>query len=216
MASEEQPPPYYFSFANLSCGFLDGLCQTEEDEEYIVGEPKMDALPSPTEAPGPREPAAEPAAERPPMARQSSRRVSIKKEAVDTFKSHLKKGLMVTKHCRDGKSRPRLLFCDDACANIGWKQPNGNSAKTTDMMPLADVEEVRSAVEIDKVGSQEDKKGRTLAGTATLRKCIEGTSARRAFSLIFKDRTVDIEVATEDDARNTIRYFKVLVAEAKA
>ena len=28
--------------------------------------------------------------------------------------------------------------------------------------------------------------------------------------------TVDIEVATEDDARNTIRYFKVLVAEAKA
>ena len=67
-----------------------------------------------------------------------------------------------------------------------------------------------------QVGSQEDKKGRTLAGTATLRKCIEGTSARRAFSLIFKDRTVDIEVATEDDARNTIRYFKVLVAEAKA
>ena len=133
MASEEQPPPYYFSFANLSCGFLDGLCQTEEDEEYIVGEPKMDALPSPTEAPGPREPASEPAAERPPMARQPSRRVSIKKEAVDTFKSHLKKGLMVTKHCRDGKSRPRLLFCDDACANIGWKQPNGNSAKTTDM-----------------------------------------------------------------------------------
>ena len=79
MASEEQPPPYYFSFANLSCGFLDGLCQTEEDEEYIAGEPKMDTLPSLTEAPGPREPASEPAAERPPMARQPSRRTPLQR-----------------------------------------------------------------------------------------------------------------------------------------
>lgn len=219
----QEPEASYFNFANLSCGFLDGLCQTEEDEEYVVGEPAPAGSLAPaasTAAGGEgavRETPAGEAGERPaPLARQPSRRVSIKKEAVDTFKSHLKKGLMVTKHCRDGKSRPRLLFCDDACANIGWKQPNGNSAKTTEMMPLSLVEEVRSAVEIDKLGSMEDKKGRTLAGTATLRKCIEGTSARRAFSLIFKDRTVDIEVSTEDECRNTIRYFKVLVAEAKA
>lgn len=205
---------YYFSFANLSCGFLDGLCQTDDDELYNVPEP----VPA-VETQGELRDAANGGAggeETPRLERAASRRVSIKKEAVDTFKSHLKKGLMVTKHCRDGKSRPRLLFSDDACAHIGWKQPNGNSAKTTDMMPLRDVDEIRSAVEIDKSGSLEDKKGRTLAGTATLRKCIDGTSARRAFSLIFKDRTVDIELSTEDECRNTIRFFKVLVAEAKA
>ena len=142
--------------------------------------------------------------------------MSIKKEAVETFKSHLRKGLMVTKHCRDGRSRPRLLFGDAACAAVGWKQPNGSPAKGTDLLPLASALEARSGVEVDRVASQADPKGRTLAGTATLRKCIDGTSARRCVSLIFADRSVDIELSTEDECRNTTRYFKVLVAEAKA
>ena len=74
--------------------------------------------------------------------------------------------------------------------------------------------EIRAGVEIDKQGSREDPKGRTLMGTPTLRKCIDGTSARRVFSFIFRDRTLDLEFSTEEECRRNLRLFKVLVAEA--
>ena len=69
-------------------------------------------------------------------------------------------------------------------------------------------------MEVDKQGSREDPKGRTLMGTPTLRKCIDGTSARRVFSFIFRDRTLDLEFSTEEECRRNLRLFKVLVAEA--
>lgn len=53
-----------------------------------------------------------------------------------------------------------------------------------------------------------------LMGTPTLRKCIDGTSARRVFSFIFRDRTLDLEFSTEEECRRNLRLFKVLVAEA--
>ena len=53
-----------------------------------------------------------------------------------------------------------------------------------------------------------------MMGTPTLRKCIDGTSARRVFSFIFRDRTLDLEFSTEEECRRNLRLFKVLVAEA--
>ena len=94
------------------------------------------------------------------------------------------------------------------------QQPNGAPAKNTDLLPLRSVVEIRAGVEVDKQGSREDPKGRTLMGTPTLRKCIDGTSARRVFSFIFRDRTLDLEFSTEEECRRNLRLFKVLVAEA--
>ena len=111
-----KPEESWFSFANLSCGFLDGLCQTEDDELYNVPEPAPLAVEAGSKAYDDGNGGGFGMDQR-GVERQASRRVSIKKEAVDTFKSHLKKGLMVTKHCRDGKSRPRLLFSDDHCGH---------------------------------------------------------------------------------------------------
>ena len=42
----------------------------------------------------------------------------------------------------------------------------------------------------------------------------ERTSARRVFSFIFRDRTLDLEFSTEEECKRNLRLFKVLVAEA--
>jgi hypothetical protein len=202
---------YLRSLSSLSCGLLDGLCQAEDEEEFSAEE----QLPEPEEeAPESEEEDFAPRVVKPVSTPTPKKRVAVSRDAIETFKEHLRKGLAVTKHCSNGKTKPRVLFCDDACSKLGWQKPNGTPAKNTDLLPLRSVVEIRAGVEIDKQGSREDPKGRTLMGTPTLRKCIDGTSARRVFSFIFRDRTLDLEFSTEEECRRYLRLFKVLVAEA--
>ena len=202
---------YLRSLSSLSCGLLDGLCQAEDDEEFSAEE----QLPEPEEeAPESDEEDFAPRVVKPVSTPTPKKRVAVSRDAIETFKEHLRKGLAVTKHCSNGKTKPRVLFCDDACGKLGWQRPNGTPAKNTDLLPLRSVVEIRAGVEVDKQGSREDPKGRTLMGTPTLRKCIDGTSARRVFSFIFRDRTLDLEFSTEEECRRNLRLFKVLVAEA--
>ena len=203
---------YLRSLSSLSCGLLDGLCQAEDEEEFSAEE----QLPEPEEEAPESEEEEDfaPRVVKPVSTPTPKKRVAVSRDAIETFKEHLRKGLAVTKHCSNGKTKPRVLFCDDACSKLGWQKPNGTPAKNTDLLPLRSVVEIRAGVEIDKQGSREDPKGRTLMGTPTLRKCIDGTSARRVFSFIFRDRTLDLEFSTEEECRRNLRLFKVLVAEA--
>ena len=203
---------YLRSLSSLSCGLLDGLCQAEDEEDFSAEE----QLPEPDEEAPESEEEEDfaPRVVKPVSTPTPKKRVAVSRDAIETFKEHLRKGLAVTKHCSNGKTKPRVLFCDDACSKLGWQKPNGTPAKNTDLLPLRSVVEIRAGVEIDKQGSREDPKGRTLMGTPTLRKCIDGTSARRVFSFIFRDRTLDLEFSTEEECRRNLRLFKVLVAEA--
>ncbi|KAJ1461507.1 hypothetical protein M885DRAFT_270616 [Pelagophyceae sp. CCMP2097] len=119
--------------------------------------------------------------------------------------------MAVTKHCRDGTSRSRLLYSDASYTKIGWKNMNGEKSRTTSMFNLKDVINVRAATDVDPdhVGSKgacswdrpranwaPEKRGdrratggalgQRLAGTETLRKCVTGLSYNRTFSMIFK------------------------------
>ena len=194
---------YLRSLSSLSCGLLDGLCQAEDEEDFSAEE----QLPEPDEEAPESEEEEDfaPRVVKPVSTPTPKKRVAVSRDAIETFKEHLRKGLAVTKHCSNGKTKPRVLFCDDACSKLGWQKPNGTPAKNTDLLPLRSVVEIRAGVEIDKQGSREDPKGRTLMGTPTLRKCIDGTSARRVFSFIFRDRTLDLEFSTEEECRRNLR-----------
>ena len=80
------------------------------------------------------------------------------------------------------------------------------------MVPLVQVVAVRAASEVDPA----TKPPRRLAGTEILRKTSDGPAImKRAFSLILADRTLDIECASELEARTLCAAFKVMVRQAK-
>ena len=55
-----------------------------------------------------------------------------------------------------------------------------------------------------------------MAGTEILRRTADGPAImKRAFSLILADRTLDIECASELEARTLCAAFKVMVRQAK-
>merc|ERR1712188_277722 len=108
----------------------DGLCQAEDEEEISAEE----QLPEQEEEFAPR-------VVKPVSTPTPKKRVAVSRDAIETFKEHLRKGLAVTKHCSNGKTKPRVLFCDDACGKLGWQQPNGAPAKNTDLLPLRSVVE---------------------------------------------------------------------------
>ena len=206
---------YLRSLSSLSCGLLDGLCQVEDEETLDDG---VLHLTADEESESEEESPKRQLRFRPRRAVQPApppkRTVSVSRSDIEQFQAHLRKGLAVTKHCSNGTTKARILFCDAACQKLGWKNPNGTPAKNRDSLPLRAVLEVRAGMEVDTLGSQEDPKGRTLMGTPTLRRCIDGTSARRVFSFIYRDRTLDLEFSTEEECRKNLRLFKVLVAEA--
>lgn len=129
-----------------------------------------------------------------------------------SFKAELKEGIPIVKHCRNGKMVQRTLILDPTETKLGWKK----TQKGDTMIPLKDVLSVRAATELDPSTVGDPKHPKGMGGTAVLRKTCDGpTVMRRAFSLIMKDRTLDIEMPTELQAKKMITTFKVLVQKAK-
>eukprot|EP00635_Sarcinochrysidales_sp_CCMP3193_P001081 CAMPEP_0118896710 /NCGR_PEP_ID=MMETSP1166-20130328/4444_1 /TAXON_ID=1104430 /ORGANISM="Chrysoreinhardia sp, Strain CCMP3193" /LENGTH=307 /DNA_ID=CAMNT_0006835769 /DNA_START=95 /DNA_END=1018 /DNA_ORIENTATION=+ len=121
-------------------------------------------------------------------------------------------GIPFKKHCRDGKIRPRTLVLSDDESMVGWKK---NDPKKK-MVPLALINEVRPASAVDK-STVTKARPKGMGGTETLRKSAEGPAVSRlAFSLILDDRTIDIQVASEVEAKKLCAAFKVLVDHARA
>lgn len=119
-------------------------------------------------------------------------------------------GIPFKKHCTDGKIRDRVLVLSKDEKKFGWKK---NDPKK--MISLKAIKEVRPATSVDPTTIGNAKRPKGLGGTATLRKSCEGdTTARRAFSFILVDRTVDIECYSETEAKKLAAAFKVLVDHA--
>ena len=120
-------------------------------------------------------------------------------------------GIPIKKHCSDGKIRKRTLIMSGDAKRLGWKTNQNYDA----MIPLRSVLEVRAATTVDPTTVSAEYPG-GVGGTETFRKTCDGINvARRGFSLILKNRTLDIEVETELDARKLCKSFKALVQKAK-
>lgn len=124
------------------------------------------------------------------------------------FKPKLMKGIKFVKHGNAGDPKPRILYCDPSCTKIGWKTLGGGAAKTTQMFPISKCSEVRKSSELDPA----TKNSRPmLCGTANLRRSCDPAHQARAFSLIFPERSVDIQLDVECD--DVVNLFRLLLAQ---
>lgn len=133
----------------------------------------------------------------------------ITETGLEEVKSVLKSkaGWKVKKHCRDGHARARTLHLSDDERAITWHR--------TKSIKLADVVEVRHGTTIDPTTIGLPKRPKGMAGTETLRKCADGSKvARRAFSLILSDRTLDFECDTVEEASKFCSAFQKFVERA--
>jgi hypothetical protein len=87
---------------------------------------------------------------------EEARSAPVTRAQLDKFKAHLLAGMAVTKHCRDGTSRSRLLYSDASYTKIGWKNMNGEKSRTTTLFALKDIINIRAATDVDPdhVGSK--------------------------------------------------------------
>ena len=84
------------------------------------------------------------------------------------------------------------------------------------MIPLDSVTSVRSAMEVDPTTVGNSKRPEGMGGTDILRRSADGPAVmKRAFSLILEDRSLDIECASELEARTLCSAFKVMVRQIK-
>ncbi|KAJ8599473.1 hypothetical protein CTAYLR_009543 [Chrysophaeum taylorii] len=122
-----------------------------------------------------------------------------------------KQGWSVRKHCRDGRVRLRVLKLDAAETKLSWKDAISKTIK------LDKVVEVRLGTILDPstVGIS-NKRPKGTAGTVVLRRSADGQKiAKRAFSFILKDRTLDVETADEDECLKYCGAFQAIIEEAR-
>lgn len=141
-------------------------------------------------------------------------------EDLNTFVARLRDpGFFVTKYSHRaqlGGKKPRVLFTDETGKKLGWKAPAGASKSRAEkencMVEITEISEVRAASDGDPSSVNDEE---PLAGTATLRAQCAISVAPRAFSLILADRTVDLEVESEEQALYMIKNLRALVAAYK-
>ena len=146
---------------------------------------------------------------------------SIRPEVGEAITELKGAGIAVKKHGRDGGVRPRLLGINDEETQLTWKDPRGsrlNVFRRNDLkaIELKDVTAVRSGTDLDPETVGLAKRPLGMTGTPVLRRSAEGNVvAKKAFSLILSDRTIDIEC--NDSEQNSVLYaaFDLLVAKAK-
>ena len=121
-------------------------------------------------------------------------------------------GIPFIKHCSDGRKRERVLTLNAAATRVGWKKQQREHT----MIPLDSVTSVRSAMEVDPTTVGNSKRPEGMGGTDILRRSADGPAVmKRAFSLILEDRSLDIECASELEARTLCSAFKVMVRQIK-
>ncbi|KAJ1462335.1 hypothetical protein M885DRAFT_610395 [Pelagophyceae sp. CCMP2097] len=111
---------------------------------------------------------------------------ALTREEIAAFKTKLQKGFKVIKHCRDGRSRGRVLFVDSKVSFFSWTKPGGVASKNMEKFLLKACVEVRAG------------------------------SENAAFSLIYKERSIDFGVdATAKENEKTVKLLQFICKEAK-
>ena len=131
----------------------------------------------------------------------------------------LKDGIPVKQHKMNGTVKTRLLaISDDETKQMFLpmgRQMLSFGRRDKDLY-LKDVKEVRPGTALDPETVGLPKRPKGMVGTPVLRRTSEGpVVARKAFSLILDDRTVDIECDDPDQCAILVSAFQLLVANAQ-
>lgn len=145
--------------------------------------------------------------------RRPNRSVTVTQQQLRDFRNMLVTGgLDVLKHSTSGKAVRRRLKLTENGNELYWVMPDGHSARSRDVYPLAECQEVRAAHDVDP-----DFKGSKLVcGTKTLRRSMEAKNWALAFSFIYASRTIDVQLSSPEETKVVLRYCKALVQEARA
>jgi len=116
---------------------------------------------------------------------------------LEKFKEQMLTGFLVKKHGRDGFVKLRHLKCDPDFTELLWVRPASmdrcltprqRKQKNKHRVSMREIQEVRAASEIDRINPK-------YLGTEVLRRSLDPTMTKRCFSLVWEERTLDLEFA---------------------
>lgn len=119
-------------------------------------------------------------------------------------------GIVLIKHGKQGDPHRRRIFCDEAVETISWKKENGSQAKNKESYPISGIKEIRWACEPDPDG---EESGEPLAGTKILRDSCRWEDAPLSFSIIWEERTLDLQCHTRLECKYLIHCFRQLIED---
>mmetsp|Transcript_3809 Transcript_3809/g.11839 ORF Transcript_3809/g.11839 Transcript_3809/m.11839 type:complete len:277 (-) Transcript_3809:407-1237(-) len=133
----------------------------------------------------------------------------------------LKGGVTLKKHSFHGGPKQRTIAVSDDELRLVWKDQKGSSknlfAKKDKDVGLKEVKEVRPGTALDPETVGLPKRPKGMVGTTILRRSAEGSKiAKRAFSLILPDKTLDFETDDPAEATKLVAAFSYLVAKSQA
>eukprot|EP00622_Pseudochattonella_farcimen_P001741 FR736512.1.p1 GENE.FR736512.1~~FR736512.1.p1 ORF type:complete len:215 (+),score=18.76 FR736512.1:73-717(+) len=130
------------------------------------------------------------------------------------FVDSMKAGIILIKHGKQGDPHRRKLLIDDDVTCVSWKKENGKNAKDRNSYPISGIKEIRWACEEDQSSAEDDIYGR-LAGTPILRNSCRWEDAPMAFSIIWEERSLDLQCHTRLECKYLIHCFRQLVEDNK-
>jgi len=114
-----------------------------------------------------------------------------------------KKGFVVKIHGKVGKPQRRLVYINPELTEIRWEKMGSKNPMPKQLL-LSDISEIRH-------GTDPDPDDPRFAGTATLRKSADFRKANHCFSIITRERTLDLEFKTAQDCASVCRNMKQLL-----
>mmetsp|Transcript_30414 Transcript_30414/g.40155 ORF Transcript_30414/g.40155 Transcript_30414/m.40155 type:complete len:534 (+) Transcript_30414:217-1818(+) len=133
-------------------------------------------------------------------------------EDLEFFKEELKtSGINVIKHGRSGKVKEVKLTCNEDCTTLYWSSPRSKhsvSSASPNQVDFVEINEVRA-------GIQPDPDYPRYAGTPVLRKSLHPSKANRALSLIWEERSLDLQFQSVEECAHSYTGFTLLTREKK-
>merc|ERR1711998_696321 len=136
-----------------------------------------------------------------------------KQKMMEHFVESVVTGIILVKHGKQGDPHRRRIYIDDQVKNIWWKKENGKDAKNKASLPISEIKEIRWACDEDTKSA--DTAGEVLAGTPVLRNSCRWEDAPLAFSIIWEERSLDLQCHTRLECKYLIHCFRKLVEDTK-
>uniref|UniRef100_A0A7S2Y0F2 Uncharacterized protein n=1 Tax=Fibrocapsa japonica TaxID=94617 RepID=A0A7S2Y0F2_9STRA len=131
-------------------------------------------------------------------------------QELEEFKEMLKTGVHVRKHGRTGPPKKRVISCNADCTTLTWHSTSRLPSKSNNKYQVAvtDIQEVRA-------GTDPDPAYPRYAGTAVLRRTCDPGNANKALSIVWEDRTLDLEFKNHNDCSMVLNGLRLLVKQAQ-
>mmetsp|Transcript_14652 Transcript_14652/g.19174 ORF Transcript_14652/g.19174 Transcript_14652/m.19174 type:complete len:195 (-) Transcript_14652:324-908(-) len=124
----------------------------------------------------------------------------------DLLKDQLLQGITVKKFPRSGmkSSKTITLSCDQDFTQISWTSTSKDGGRTS--VRLADITEVRLANDMDRSDPE-------FNGTKTLRKRCKFEDADKCASLIWEERTLDLQFESVDACQEFVQRMRDTISQ---